>query len=307
MTAPTPQHQTADITQAVLDRLGECQNPRFKEIISAVVRHVHALAREIDLKPDEWMTALQFLTATGQKCDEKRQEFILLSDTLGLSMLVVQLDQARRSAQALADKSAVKVKPTEATVQGPFYWQGSPVLPLGSDIGKGMPGEPAHYSGRVTDTQGKPLAGTCLDVWSGDGDGIYDMQMGDEAGMRLRGRFHTDADGRYHFWSIKPYYYPVPTDGPVGDMLRAMGRHPNRPGHIHMMVYRDGYVPLTTHVFAADSPYLDSDAVFGVRDSLIVSYEKHAAGKAADGRVLDRPYHSASYDFALAPALAAAA
>ncbi len=295
------QHQTADITQAVLDRLGECDNPRFKEIITGVVRHLHALAREIDLKPDEWMAAIQFLTATGQKCDDKRQEFILLSDTLGLSMLVVALDQARRSKAALADKS-VKTQPTEATVQGPFYWQGAPVLALGSDIGKGMPGEPAHYSGRVTDTTGKPLAGVCLDVWSGDGDGVYDMQMAGDVGMRLRGRFHTDAEGRYHFWSIKPYYYPVPTDGPVGDMLRAMGRHPNRPGHIHMMVYRDGYVPLTTHLFAADSPYLDSDAVFGVRDSLIVGYEKHAPGKAADGRTLDRTWHSTSYDFTLARA-----
>jgi hydroxyquinol 1,2-dioxygenase len=296
----TQPHQTADITQAVLDRLTPETDPRFRQIITAVVKHVHALVREVDLKPDEWMQAIQFLTKVGQTCDDKRQEFILLSDTLGISMLVVQLEQARRSARALQDKSAT-TKPTEATVQGPFYWEGAPVLALGSDIGKGMPGEPAHYSGRVTDTHGKPLPGVCLDVWSGDGEGIYDMQMAD-AGMRLRGRFHTDAEGRYHFWSIKPFYYPVPADGPVGDMLRAMGRHPNRPGHIHMMVYRDGYVPLTTHLFPEDSPYLDSDAVFGVRDSLIVPFARHAAGKAPDGRVLEQPWHSARYDFVLAPA-----
>ena len=294
-------HQTADITQAVLDRLGECHDPRFKEIITGVIRHLHALAVEIDLKPDEWMTAIQFLTATGQKCDDKRQEFILLSDVLGLSMRVVQLEQARRSAKALTEKVPA-TPPTEATVQGPFYWAGSPVLALGSDIGKGMPGEPARYSGRVTDTQGQPIANCCLDVWSGDGDGIYDMQMGASVGMRLRGRFHTDAQGRYHFWSIKPSFYPVPSDGPVGDMLRAMGRHPNRPGHLHMMVSGDGYVPLTTHIFVADSPFLDTDAVFGVRDSLIVSYEKHAPGKAPDGRELKQTWHSTSYDFALAPA-----
>ena len=215
-------------------------------------------------------------------------------------MLVVQLDQARRSARALADKGA-SAKPTEATVQGPFYWVGAPELPLGSDIGKGMPGEPAYYSGRVTDTHGRPIARCCLDVWSGDGEGVYDMQKDGDAGMQLRARFHTDDEGRYRFWSIKPTFYPVPDDGPVGDMLRAMGRHPNRPGHIHMMVYRDGYVPLTTHLFAADSPYLDSDAVFGVRDSLIVPYTRHAAGKAPDGRTMDKPFHSASYDFALAP------
>jgi len=266
-----------------------------------VVKHAHALAREVDLTPAEWMTAIQFLTQVGQTCDAKRQEFILLSDTLGISMLVVQLEQARRSKAALADTTAT-VKPTEATVQGPFYWEGSPVLPAGSDIGEGMPGEPAYYSGRITDTHGKPIAGCCLDVWSGDGEGIYDMQIGEGTEMRLRGRFMTDADGRYSYWSIKPYYYPVPSDGPVGDMLRAMGRHPNRPGHIHMMVYRDGYVPVTTHLFAHDSPYLDSDAVFGVRDSLIVTYDKHAPGAAPDGRVMDKVFHTAAYDFVLAPA-----
>lgn len=294
-------HQTADITQAVLERLSPDADPRFAQIITAVVRHLHALAREVDLRPDEWMAAIQFVTKVGQTCDDKRQEFILLSDTLGLSMLVVQLEQARRSAAALADQTA-SAMPTEATVQGPFYWQGSPVLPLGSDIGEGMPGEPAHYSGTVSDTHGQPLANCCVDVWSGDGDGVYDMQMGHEAGMRLRARFHTDEQGRYHFWSIKPTFYPVPDDGPVGAMLRAMGRHPNRPGHIHMMVYRDGYVPLTTHLFAADSPYLDSDAVFGVRDSLVILFAKHAPGTAPDGRVMKTPYHSATYDFKLAPA-----
>ena len=293
------QHQTADITQAVLDRLADDADPRFKQIITGVVKHAHALVRELDLKPDEWMAAIQFLTRVGQTCDAKRQEFILLSDTLGISMLVVQLDQARRSKAALADATAT-TRPTEATVQGPFYWEGAPVLPLGSDIGEGMPGEPAHYSGRITDTHGKPIAGACLDVWSGDGEGVYDMQIGEGNEMRLRGRFHTDTDGRYHFWSIKPYYYPVPDDGPVGDMLRAMGRHPNRPGHIHMMVYRDGYVPVTTHLFAADSPYLDSDAVFGVRDSLIVPYTRHDAGTAPDGRKMDKVFHTASYDFVLA-------
>ena len=295
------QHQTADITQAVLDRLADSSDPRFKQIITAVIRHAHALAREVDLKPEEWAAAIEFLTRVGQTCDAKRQEFILLSDTLGVSMLVVQLDQARRSARALADPTA-SLQPTEATVQGPFYWEGAPELPLGSDIGQGMPGEPAWYSGRVTDTHGQPIANCCLDVWSGDGEGVYDMQMGSDATMRLRARFRTDAQGRYHFWSIKPYYYPVPDDGPVGDMLRRMGRHPNRPGHVHMMVYGDGYVPVTTHLFAADSPYLESDAVFGVRDSLIVRYDRHERGTAPDGRVMDRPFHTAQYDFVLAPA-----
>ncbi len=288
-------HQTADITQAVIDRIATDADPRFRQILSAVVSHAHALVREVDLKPEEWMTAIQFLTRVGQTCDDKRQECILLSDVLGISMLTVQLDQARRS-RDLADA-------TEATVQGPFYWQNSPELPLGSDLAKGVPGEPAHYSGKVTSTTGRPIAGCCVDVWSGDGDGVYDMQKGADAGMQLRARFRTDAEGRYHFWSIKPTYYPVPDDGPVGDLLRAMGRHPNRPGHIHMMVYAEGFAPLTTHLFAADSPYLDSDAVFGVRDSLIVPFQKHAAGKAPDGRVLDSAWHSTRYDFKLAQAV----
>lgn len=292
-------HQTQDLTQAVLDRLADDADPRFRQIITGVVRHLHAAIREIDLQPGEWMAAIDFLTRVGQTCDAKRQEFILLSDTLGVSMLVVQLEQARRSAAALADGSA-SAAPTEATVQGPFYWEGSPELPLGSDIGEGMPGEPAYYTGTVSDTHGQPIAGCCVDVWSGDGEGVYDMQRG--GGMKLRARFRTDAGGGYRFWSIKPTFYPVPADGPVGEMLRAMGRHPNRPGHIHMMVYKDGFVPLTTHLFAADSPYLDSDAVFGVRDSLVVPYTRHPPGTAPDGRTMECPYHRAHYDFHLAPA-----
>ena len=294
------QHQTTDLTQAVLDRLSAGADPRFKQVITTVVKHAHAAVRELDLTPQEWIAAIQFLTKVGHTCDDKRQEFILLSDTLGISMLVVQLDQARRSQRAVADTTTVPA--TEATVQGPFYWENAPVLPLGSDIGTDMPGEPAFYSGRVTDTHGQTIAHCCLDVWSGDGEGVYDMQMGADAGMRLRARFHTDEQGRYAFWSIKPTYYPVPDDGPVGDMLRAMGRHPNRPGHIHAMVYKDGFVSLTTHLFPADSPYLDSDAVFGVRDSLILPYATHPAGTAPDGRVMDKPFHTARFDFALAAA-----
>ena len=289
--------------EAVNARMGKDISPRLATVMASLVKHLHAFAKEVELTQDEWDLGIDFLTKTGQICSGERQEFILLSDTLGISMLVVALEQARRSAAALADATATQ-KPTEATVQGPFYWEGSPVLPLGSDIGEGMPGEPAYYTGRVTDTHGRALANCCVDVWSGDGEGVYDMQLGDEAGMRLRARFYTDEQGGYRFWSIKPTYYPVPADGPVGDMLRAMGRHPNRPGHVHMMVYAKGHVPLTTHLFAADSPYLDSDAVFGVRDSLIVPYAKHAPGTAPDGRVMKQAYHTAQYDFALAPAAA---
>jgi hydroxyquinol 1,2-dioxygenase len=289
------QYDTQSLTQAVIERLGDCNDARFKQVMTSLVQHLHDFARDVDLKPQEWINAIQFLTDTGKACNDKRQEFILLSDTLGLSMLVVALEQARG---AKGRKGATPA--TEATVQGPFYWPGAPERRLGDDLAEGVSGEPALYTGRVTDLEGQPLPGALLDVWSGDGDGVYDMQMAD-AGMRARGRLHTDEQGRYWFWSIRPTYYPVPTDGPVGAMLGRMGRHPNRPGHIHMMVSAPGHQPLTTHLFVADSPFLDSDAVFGVRDSLIVEFERHEPGAAPDGRKMNKPYHVAHYDFRLVP------
>jgi hydroxyquinol 1,2-dioxygenase len=228
-------------------------------------------------------------------CDERRQEFILLSDTLGISMLVVALDQAR-GARALAGQPGEK--PTEATVQGPFFWPGAPKKELGAVISEGM-GEPTYYHGRVSDTAGKPLADCELDVWSGDHEGFYDMQKGDS--MSLRAQFRTDKDGNYSFWSVRPAYYPVPTDGPVGGMLTRMGRHPNRPGHMHMMLNAPGHERLVTHIFVKDSPYLDSDAVFGVRNSLVVDFPKQQPGKAPDGRVMEKPFYTAKYDFRLVP------
>ena len=223
-------YDTLSITDAVIGRLDECQDPRFKAVMTSLIHHLHAFAREVDLKGDEWFRAIEFLTACGKTCDDKRQEFILLSDTLGLSMLVVALEHAR----ALQGRSGA-TPPTDATVQGPFYWEGAPELPLGADIAEGVSGEPALYSGRVTDLDGRPLQGALLDVWSGDGDGVYDMQRRRLADAGAGPHPHR-RQGRYWFWSIRPTYYPVPDDGPVGDMLRKMGRHPNRPGHIHMMV-----------------------------------------------------------------------
>lgn len=297
------QLEANDLAQAVIDRMADSPDPRFSQIMTALVKHAHAFVQEVELTGKEWMSAIQFLTATGKMCDEKRQEFILLSDTLGVSMLVVAIEQAKGLKALKARPSGSSATPaTEATVQGPFFWEGAPELELGSDLAGNAPGEPAYYSGRVTDTDGKPVANCPIEVWSGDGDGIYDMQRGEDAQMMLRARLHTDADGKYDFWSIKPAYYPVPDDGPVGNMLRRLGRHPNRPGHIHMMLNAPGHQPLTTHLFVSDSPYLDSDAVFGVRNSLIVDFARHPAGKAPDGRVLDKPWHTAHFDFKLVPA-----
>jgi hydroxyquinol 1,2-dioxygenase len=284
------------LTQDVVDAFAGTPDARLRVLMTSLVKHVHAFAREVDLTPEEWLAGLKFLTATGQISTERRPEFILLSDTLGLSMMVVALAQERAVGAARG-----AMEPTEATVEGPFFWPGAPDLPLGADIAEGVPGEPALYMGRVTDVDGKPLAGALLDVWSGDGDGLYDVQLSAEPTMRARGRFLTDAEGRYWFWSIRPNYYPVPADGPVGDMLRATARNINRPGHIHMMVSADGHVPLTTHIFVAGSPFIDEDVVFGKRDSLVVEFERHPPGKAVDGREMKTAYHSASFDFRLAP------
>ena len=289
-------YNQARLTQDVVDAFASTPDPRLRELMTALVKHIHAFAREVDLTPEEWMAGLKFLNATGQISTEKRPEFILLSDTIGLSMMVVSLAQARASG-----KSQGATEATEATVEGPFFWPGAPEMPLGADIGEGVPGTPTFYMGRVTDTNGKPLANALLDVWSGDGDGKYDVQLSADPTMRARGRFRTDAEGRYWFWSIYPNYYPVPDDGPVGDMLRATNRSIFRPGHIHMIVSAEAHVPLTTHIFVAGSPYIDQDVVFGKRDSLVVEFDKHPPGKAVDGREMKAPYHSASYDFRLAP------
>ena len=295
------QYDEGTVTQAVLDSVARCPDPRFRTIMSSLVKHLHGFVREVDLTEAEWASAVQFLMDTGKQSTPQRNEFILLSDTLGVSMLTVSLAQARKSATL---KGATQA--TEATVEGPFYWVGAPDVPLGADLGEGVPGEPALYCGRVTDIEGRPLAGALLDVWSGDGEGNYDVQLSDPPKMRGRGRLRTDDEGRYYFWSIKPSAYPIPDDATTGTMLRKLGRPNWRPGHLHVMVKAQGHVPLTTHLFVSDSRYLDTDAVFAVRDSLVVDFEKHPAGKALDGRMMSTPYHVANYDFRLAPAKEAA-
>ena len=282
------------ITRAVIERLAACEDPRFARIMTALVTHLHDFVREVRLTESEWFSAVQFLTDVGRACTDKRQEFILLSDTLGVSVLVITLNHPARDGSV------------ESTVQGPFYWEGAPELPRGSNLAEGVKGEPAFYSGRVLSTDGTPLANALLDIWSGDGEGNYDMQIPGETGMKARGRIRTDVEGRYWFRSIRPTFYPVPTDGPVGQMLRRMGRHPYRPGHIHLMVSAPGHLPVTTHLFVAGSRYLDSDAVFGMKESLVAQFERHAAGPAPDGERLDTPFYTVSYDFRLRPAAAAA-
>jgi len=281
------------ITQAVIGRLAACDDPRFARIMSALVTHLHEFVREVSLTESEWFTAIQFLTDVGKTCTEQRHEFILLSDTLGVSVLVISLNHPPQQGSV------------ESTVLGPYYWQGAPELPRGSNLAQGVKGEPAFYSGRVLSTDGRPLANALLDIWSGDGDGNYDMQTPGETVMKARGRIRTDAEGRYWFRSIRPTFYPVPTDGPVGRMLRKMGSHPYRPGHIHMIISAPGHLPVTTHLFVAGSRYLDSDAVFGMKASLVAQFDRHPPGVGPDGEPLQTPFYTVNYDFRLRPAPAA--
>ena len=283
------------ITRAVIERLSECDDPRFKRVMTSLVTHLHDFVREVSLTESEWLGALEFLTEVGHTCTDRRQEFMLLSDTLGVSVLVITLNHP-------ASHGVV-----DSTVLGPFYWEGAPDLPRGSNLSEGVQGEPAFYSGRVLSIDGRPLANALLDIWSGNGQGYYDMQLPQEPGMKARGRIRTDTEGRYWFRSIKPSFYPVPTDGPVGDMLQKMGRHPFRPGHIHMIVSADGHLPVTTHLFVADSDYLDSDAVFGMKESLVAQFEQHPAGRGPWGEDLDTAFYTVNYDFRLCPARARSA
>jgi hydroxyquinol 1,2-dioxygenase len=279
------------ITPAFMGRLDHCENPRLKQVMTSLVTHLHAFAREVALTEDEWMQGIQFLTATGHQCDAKRQEFILLSDTLGLSMLVV------------AQNNAKPAGATEATVFGPFHVADTPVIEQGADLSGGAPGTPMFVEARVTSTDGMPIANAEVDVWQADDDGLYDVQrpeLGDT--RRARGLLRTDANGVVRFRSIAPTAYPVPTDGPVGRMLLATGRHPWRPAHVHFMIKARGHETLITHIFRDGDPYLDSDVVFGVRSSLIGDFVRHESGTAPDGTLMTGPCFTLAQTFVLAPA-----
>jgi hydroxyquinol 1,2-dioxygenase len=259
------------ITQAVLDRVQTSPDPRALEVSQALVRHLHAFLREVEPSMAEWEAGIDFLTRTGQMCTPTRQEFILLSDTLGASMLVDAMNHRFPEAA------------TQTTVLGPFYVQEPPEAPNGSDISGDAPGDPLLVEGTVRDLEGRPLAGAVVDTWQADDDGYYDVQL-DDAGTLLRARLRTDEQGRFSFWGVVPSPYPIPDDGPVGDMLTAQGRHPYRPAHVHFMVSAPEHVRLVTHLFLADDPYLDSDAVFGVKASLVRSLTTAHVDAVPSGR-----------------------
>jgi hydroxyquinol 1,2-dioxygenase len=277
----------SNLTEAVLAKLEGAGDARFVQIMGNLIRHLHAFIRETELTHEEWIAGIQFLTATGQMCDARRQEFILLSDTLGVSMLVDAINHRKPHGA------------TETTVLGPFHVSGAKHMPMWADIAGPAPGEPAYVSGRVLDVNGTPIAGAVLDVWQTDGEGYYDVQRPGGNAQYARGKFTTGADGRYGFRTIKPVSYPVPTDGPVGKMLLRMGRHPYRPAHVHVIVTAPGCEAVATHLFVEGDEYLDSDAVFGVKQSLVVEFKAHLPGLAPDGNRSAVPFHTAEFDFKL--------
>jgi hydroxyquinol 1,2-dioxygenase len=290
-TISTEQHRREEaLVERVVASFAATPDPRTKQLVEALTRHLHAFLRETRLTEDEWRRAIDFLTAVGHITDDRRQEFILLSDVLGASMQTITINN-----EAYANA-------TEATVFGPFFVAGSPDVGLGGDVAGGAPGEPCWVEGTVTDTEGRPLGGARIEVWEADADGLYDVQYGDER-VAGRGHLHTDAEGRYRFWAVTPTPYPIPDDGPVGALLRATGRSPMRASHLHLMVEADGHRTLVTHVFPRGDRYLDSDSVFGVRESLVVDvHQQIPTTPTPDGRgEIAGPWARIDCDLVLAP------
>ena len=267
------------------------QSPRLKAIFGSLVKHMHAFVKDVELTEAEWFEAIQFLTATGKKCDDKRQEFILLSDTLGVSMLVETINHPKGGAG------------TESTVLGPFYVPGAPDMPAGGDVRVRHldEAETCLVTGVVTDEKGNAIAGATIDVWQTSANALYDVQDTDAPEWNLRGRFKTSEVGEYALVTEKPVSYSVPEDGPVGQMLDAAGRHAFRPAHIHFIVDAEGYEPLTTHVFVKGDKYLDSDAVFATKESLVGDFGICNDGAVAEQYGIETPFTRLEFDFGLMP------
>ena len=277
----------ANSADAVAARVAATTDPRLKRVMEVLVRHLHAAVKEIEPTDAEWLRAILFLTETGHKSDDWRQEFILLSDVLGVSMLVDAINNRKPSGAS------------ESTVLGPFHIDGAPELPMGANICLDAKGEPMLVVGRILDTAGQPIAGARIDVWQANDEGFYDVQQkGIQPDFNLRGVFTTGADGRYWFQGVKPKFYPIPADGPVGGLLKALGRHPNRPAHLHYILSAPGYQRLTTHIFDPDDPYIHSDAVFGVKASLLARFDWQDAADPDMGVMV--AHWRVAHDFVLA-------
>lgn len=279
------------ITQEVLKRYEDTADPRLRQIMLSFIRHMHSFVRDVKLTPDEWLAAMNLLEETGKWCAPGRNEFIIFSDALGISMLTITQDYPRPA------------HATEPTLIGPFMLENAPLFELGTDISAGAQGTPMFCQGRVLDVEGKPLAHAVIDVWHSDDRGLYDVQE-DLAtkGPWARAKLRADAEGRYSFWSVLPVDYPVPQDGTAIHMLRATTGRNWRPAHLHYRIQAPGQRTLVTHIFDRHSKHLDADAVFGVRPSLIGDFKRHEGGQAPDGRAMSQPFYTLDYDFVMVPA-----
>ena len=277
--------------EVVISRNAKAKDARLAEVMAVIIRHLHAAVKEIEPTEAEWFEAIKFLTATGHMCNDWRQEFILLSDTLGVSMLVDAINNRKPSGAS------------ESTVLGPFHVADAPELPMGADICLDQKGEPMLVRGVIRSVDGTPLAGAKIDVWQANDEGFYDVQQkGLQPDFNLRGVFRTGADGRYWFKGVKPKFYPIPDDGPVGKMLAALGRHPYRPAHLHYILEAAGHDRLVTHIFDPDDPYIRSDAVFGVKESLLAKFERVEDPAAIAEAGFKGPFFLVEHDFVLARA-----
>ena len=291
MTTTRPTGFSEDYSaEVVAESFADTPDPRLKELMTSLVEHLHAFVKDIEPTEEEWQHAIDFLTDVGHLCDDTRQEFVLLSDVLGVSMLVDAINH-RKPAGA-----------TDSTVLGPFHMVESPQRELGSTISLDHNGEPCVFAGQVRSSDGTPLPGARVDVWQANGAGYYDVQQPDVQPERnLRGLFDTDAHGRFWLRTVVPRYYPIPDDGPVGRLLTATKRHPNRPAHIHVIAEADGHAPLTTHVFVEGSPYLDSDTVFGVKQSLVRPVTVVDDPLRAERYSVSNPFRLLEFDIVLNP------
>jgi hydroxyquinol 1,2-dioxygenase len=289
----TPDQTGADLTGRAVDSLAACPDPRLREVLGSLIRNLNRFAVETSLTEAEWMAGIRFLTDVGHTCTDQRQEFILLSDTLGLSMLVDLINHRVGSSA------------TESTVLGPFYVPGSPWRANGDAITDDLGAQPLLVSGHVRDTGGNALAGAIVDVWQNSTNRLYAVQDERQSPENLRGRFRTEAGGAFRFTTVRPVDYPIPDDGPVGRMLKATGRHPWRPAHIHLLVSAEGCAPVTTHLFDSESKYLDSDVVFGVKPSLVRRFVLHDPAVESPPAGIDGGWYTADIDIVLQAATTA--
>jgi hydroxyquinol 1,2-dioxygenase len=277
------------ITEVVQQTFDTSTDERFRQLFVCLVQHLHDFAREVRLTGDEWFTAIDFLERVGKISSPTRQEFVLLSDILGLSMLLDKINQH------------IGESATDSALLGPFYVEGRPTAANGADISDGVTGTPMFVSARIIDEQGRPVAGAHVDTWHCDGDGFYDVQQTEKLHdqLAMRALLTTDDDGRFWYRSIKPRYYPVPTDGPCGEILRAANRSPMRPQHVHFWIQADGYQPLITQVFLRGDPYIDCDAAFAAQHSLQADFVRHEPGVAPDGTTVEEPFVTLDWVFTI--------